>query len=241
MEERSEFLVLIDSNINKYGYHVTIVNSAVEPRYAYSIGLTTQFDFELSFAGGIYFKKDELFEIFDGIVRELKNDKNLNNQKISVGSLGTFSFSSVDPSWVKLTMLGAFDYYGTNNITVYQIVPDSDHYTLEIPNMSTEWTASEPIWQWLVKQWDYSIPENSTVITNLDALSGEVVTEVMRWEINEWEMFAGAGPDVDKEDTRVVSLGTMLGIDKTLLPAINLESGKGLWRDSADSDWNDWG
>lgn len=242
MDEISKFSDLIDFNIDKYGYHVTIVNSAVEPRYAYTIGLTTQFNFELIFAGGFYFKKDDLFEIFNEVVKAINNGNISDNQKIAVGSLGVFSLSHVDASWSKLMMLGAFDYYSTNDINAFQVVPDSDHYTLEIPHISTEWRASsDPIWQWLVKEWDYPVPENSTVITNLKALSGEAVTEVMRWETNEWEMFAGAGPDVEKEDIRVISLGTILGIDKTLLPTVSLEIGKGLWRESVDSDWNNWG
>ena len=74
----------------------------------------------------------------------------------------------------------------------------------------------------------------------LKALQGEPITELMRWEKDEWEMFAGPGPEVQKEDTRVVSLGTILGIDNTLLPAVDLETGKGLWRTDRDSEWQNW-
>jgi hypothetical protein len=63
----------------------------------------------------------------------------------------------------------------------------------------------------------------------------------MRWEEDEWEMFAGSGPDVEKNDIRVVSLGTILGIDSTLLSAVDLKIGEGLWRTDRDSDWNEWG
>jgi len=139
-------------------------------------------------------------------------------------------------------MLGVFDYYGTHEISAFQIIPDQNHSTLDIPNMSKKWdSSSEPVWQWLGREWDYAVPANSTIVTNIQALLGEPITEVMRLANNEWEMFAGPGPDVQRENMRVVSLGTILGIDKSILPATSLEIGKGLWRDSTDSDWNNWG
>ena len=54
-------------------------------------------------------------------------------------------------------------------------------------------------------------------------------------------MFAGSGPDVEKNDIRVVSLGAILGIDSALLSAVDLKIGEGLWRTDRDSDWNEWG
>jgi hypothetical protein len=71
-------------------------------------------------------------------------------------------------------------------------------------------------------------------------MMGEPITELTRWEDNEWEMFAGEGPEVEKDDMRVVSLGTILGIDKTLMPAIDLPIGEGLWRTDGDAEWNNW-
>lgn len=242
MEEKQKFSNVIRNNIDQYGYHVTIVKSAVEPRYAYTIGLNDLLKYELIFAGGIHYVQDELFQIFKGVVNELKTEKVLNNQKITIGSLGAFSLATVNPSWPELMMLGAFDYYGNSDVKAIQIIPDSKHYTLDIPDMTKVFNvSSEPVWQWLIRKWDYGVPENSTVITNINALQGETITELMRWESDEWEMFAGASSDVDEKEIRVIPLGTILGIDNSLLPAVNLEIGKGLWRDSGDSQWNDWG
>jgi len=92
-----------------------------------------------------------------------------------------------------------------------------------------------------VHTWNYSVPEDSTVVSNINALLGDTITEVTRWENNEWEIFAGAGPDVKEDEMRIVSLGTILGKDKTLAPAINLDLGKGIWRESLESSWNKWG
>lgn len=242
MDEKRQFLDLIKLNIEKYGYHVTTVNSMIEPRYAYTIGLSKLFNFELIFAGGIYYLKQDLLLIFDALFKELKRGKNLTNQRIAVDALGYFSLANVNSSWSNLMMLGVFDYYKTSHVKALQILPDEKHHTLDIPNMQKEFIASsEPIWQWLTRDWEYSVPNDSTVVTNINSLLGETITEVMRWENNEWEMFAGAGPDVQKKDIRVVSIGTILGIDKTLLPALDLKIGKGLWRDSVKSSWNSWG
>jgi len=241
MDKKEQFLERIRSNIEKHKFHVTTVFGGIEPRYCYTIGLSEMFGFELVFAGGFLFLLDDLILIFEAMFEEFKNNTNLKNQKISVGNLGTFSLAEVHPSWSKLMMLGVFDYYKISTVVVYQIMPDRDHYTLEIPNMTKMFDASlEPIWQWLVCEWKLNVPKESTVATNINALLGEPVTEITRWENDYWEMFAGAGPDVLKEETRIISLGTMLGIDKSLSPALDLAIGEGLWRSGDESEWNSW-
>jgi hypothetical protein len=236
------FKDLVQSNIDRYGYHITIVGGAIEPRFAYSIGLSTQFNFELVFPGGIYYLKEQVLQIFDEIIDNLKAGSWILDQRITIDTLGEFSLSPVHLSWSKMMLLGVFDFYKKADMQAYQIVPDAIHFTYDIPDMSREWSVStEPVWQWLNRKWPYKVPESSTVTTNLDALQGEPITELMRWEEGEWEMFAGSGPDVQKSDMRVVSLGTILGIDNTLLPAVDLEIGKGLWRTDRDSKWENWG
>lgn len=79
----------------------------------------------------------------------------------------------------------------------------------------------------------------SEAITDVAALRGDRITEACRWEENEWELFAGAGPDVAKEEMRVVSLGTLLAADSSLEAVLTLTVGTGLWRD-AISDWHPW-
>ena len=70
-------------------------------------------------------------------------------------------------------------------------------------------------------------------------MRGGRITEAVRWEETEWELFAGAGPDVVEKDVRIVPLGVLLGVDPTLEEATYLDIGKGLWRDS-DSEWVTW-
>ena len=77
--------------------------------------------------------------------------------------------------------------------------------------------------------------------TEVKVLFGKKVTEVMRWEIDDWEAFTQNGTDVNEDDIRIVPIATILGIDNTLLPIVNLQVAKGLWRDSELLEWNDWG
>lgn len=241
MKEKEQFLGLIKSNVAEYGYHLNIVSSEIEPRYAYSVGLKDIFGYELIFAGGIYYLKEELYKIFEAIVGTLKISKNMGSKIIDIKSMGRFSLCKVDPTWSELMLLGVFDYYKTNVVEAYQIIPESENFTLDIPDMTEEYNAFlEPVWRWLSQEWDYPVSSTCTVITNINALRGEPVTEIMRWEDNEWEMFAGAGPDVQQSDIRVVSLGTMLGIDKSLVDALYLAKGTGLWREAVNSDWQNW-
>jgi hypothetical protein len=38
MNKKQEFKKLIQSNIDQYGYHVTVIRGGLQPRYAYTIG-----------------------------------------------------------------------------------------------------------------------------------------------------------------------------------------------------------
>jgi hypothetical protein len=158
-----------------------------------------------------------------------------------INGLGRFSLVKCHNSWCKRLALGVYDYYKTEKINLFQIVPEEDNKLLDVPDMSLEWTAENRIWKWLELDWCYSVSPRSMAITNFIALKGQPITEISRWEDNEWEMFAGAGPDVEKEDIRIVPLGTMLGLDDTIIDCLNLEIGKGIWRDSGSSAWQKWG
>ena len=237
---KKEFLDLIETHISNKGYHLTMVmgNSQL-PRFSYTIGLTDMFGYELIFAGGMIYLKDDLVNIFDFIIKTLKTDKTAS--KFEIEKSGSFTLLSVEPSWSELTLLGAYDFYNTDKIQALQIVPDKEHHTLEIPDMSKEFIAnSEPIWRYLVDNWNYQVPENSTVTTNLKSLFGERITEIMRWEKDVWEMFVGNPSDDSEENMRIVSLGTIIGIDQSLLCSLELAVGTGIWRDATELKWNKW-
>lgn len=236
---RKSFIEKIDSNVKEFGHHITLVNNVSTPRFAYTIGTNTFLNIELIFAGGIVFMENEVYSVINEVVSILKV-QGVNNRPIKT-SLGIFKIDNVHPSWAELTMLGLYDYYQNKAYPVFQIIPIDENYTLDVPDMSVEWNvSSQPVWQWLSKDWNYDVPENSKVITNINALKGQIITEVMRWELDEWEAFAGSGPDVNPEDIRVISLATIIGIDISMDKMLKLEVGKGIWRDTQELVWNDW-
>ncbi|WP_299116456.1 DUF4262 domain-containing protein [uncultured Winogradskyella sp.] len=240
MTDKKSFKKKIKSNIEEFGYHVTLVTSSTEPRYAYTIGLYQKFGLELVFAGGIFYMKNQVLSIFKVIIDELNKEKELS--KVDVQGLGTFTLSKVDKSWSELMLLGVYDFFDIDEFKAIQVCPDKDHFTLDIPDLSKKFEQStEPVWKWLNNDLEYPVSQDLTVVTNLDALQGEPITEIMRWEEDEFEMFAGAGPDVEKEDVRVVPLATILSIDNSISDALKLEVGKGFWREDRESNWNNWG
>jgi hypothetical protein len=78
-------------------------------------------------------------------------------------------------------------------------------------------------------------------LTDLNTLRGGRITEVMRWEEDQWEIFSGSGPEIPESERRVVPLGILLEADKSLLPALELRLETGFWRDKGESEWRPWG
>lgn len=231
----------IQKNINSHGYHLYVVAAGIVPRFAYTIGLKESAGADLIFAGGTYYLLDEMKCIFEKAIFELKNNS-LSRINFTIEGLGAFSMHQVDTSWSERLMLGAMDFYSQGSLVAFQIFPDSLHYTLDTPDLSKPWSlSSEPAWKWIGSTWNESVPKNSTAVTNLSALQGGIVTEVVRWEDDQWEMFSGAGPDVLEHEIRVVPLTTLLALDPSLEIVIHLNVGDGLWRDSEEKEWHKWG
>jgi len=231
-----EFLQIIRTNIDKTGYHLTLVNGGQNPDFSYSIGLTATFGFELIIAGGFNSIKENE-SIFSNIYQQLQSGSSVNS-KFLLPDNEVFYLGKVDSSWCEKLMLGVYDYYNIVEISAYQIIPVER--TLDTPLMSKALILNDPIWKWLDIEWSIDTPKNSYVITDIDALKGKTIIEVAKWENHVWEMFSGPGPDVKKEDIRIVPLGTILGIDFTLKPIVSLNIGQGLWRKDKDSTWHDW-
>lgn len=239
--QKSDFFRRIRANIATHGYHVTVVTGGALPRYAYTIGGKDLVGAEFIFAGGEAYSQAQVGEILQAFLSWATQAPTWQQATIAAGALGHFSLVPADSSWSQRLLLGAFDYYQPAAIPVWQIVPDSPHRTLDIPDMSTAFdVATQPVWQWLVRSWPYPVPEASMAITHLPVLFGELAREVMRWEQAEWEIFAGPGPEVPKEEMRIVPLGVLLGLDAALARAIHLPVGKGLWREEGEQEWHEW-
>jgi hypothetical protein len=237
---RQELLQRIKRNIRQHGCHVYIVVGSAVPRYAYTIGLWETLRLELILPGASYYTTNEVNLILQAIHRDLIACSS-RDSSFPVDELGSFRLREAHGSWTRALLLGAYDYYQGAELKAYQVVPDDEHWTIDIPDLREEWSAqTQPIWQWLHEGWAYPIPRESTATTNVDALRGAKITEVVRWEEEEWEMFAGPGPDVSAQDARTVPLGTLLGADPSLRPAVDLQVGKGLWRAADAGEWHPW-
>lgn len=228
----------IRENIARSGLHIYVVIGETTPRFAYTIGVSDFVDYELILAGASFYMQDEVAKIIRGSIAQLKSSRD--RELVEIVGLGSFTLRKVDRSWARELMLGVSDYYQKEDIPALQIVPDQDHWTIDVPNMSVPWSAAqEPVWRWLREPWAYPVRESSTAVTDLAALRGGRITEACHWEDDEWELFAGAGPDVPKEGMRVVAIGTLLAVDPSLEPVLGLTIGTGLWRDTA-SAWHPW-
>jgi Domain of unknown function (DUF4262) len=238
--KKKQVIDRIREDIARSGQHVYVVSGGETPRFAYTIGVSESVGGELILAGAIFYMKDEVVKIINDIAKRLKAQRD--REVFEVEGLGSFTLRKAHSSWAAKLILGAFDYYKKHDIPALQIVPDKAHWTIDVPDMSAAWSASsEPVWRWLEAPWTFPVPKDSTAATNLAALRGERITEVMRWEENEWEMSAGPGSDVTGDDMRVVALGTLVAADKTLVPVVNLAIEEGLWRDAdGDSEWHPW-
>jgi len=108
--------------------------------------------------------------------------------------------------------------------------------------MGVLWNATtEPVWRWLHEPWTYPVPQTQRLQPISQPFAEIESRSLCAGRENEWEAFAGTGPDVPKDDVRVVPLGTPLAVDETLVPAVHLAKGEGLWRDpNPKSEWQSW-
>lgn len=218
------------------GCQFTIVAPSSCPRFAYTTGLKDELGVDFLVPGLSRFSDSDLVDIVEQCVAARRNGQ----QHAHVGALGDFEMRSADSSWVEILALGARKQYGT--LTPFlQIAQSRRDSTIDTPDTSKPWSAStEPVWKWLKDPWTLDIPAESTATTNLAALSGSRVTEATRWEPDEWELFAGSGPDTPTDELRVMPLATFLAVDPTIAAVLKLQIGEGFWRDAAELDWHVW-
>jgi hypothetical protein len=241
-EKRQKALNQIQETIAKHGFHIYVVRSGGDPHFGYTIGLTESLGVELILAATYFYRLDDVSKVINGVVRELLPPVAWDTVSTDADPWGTFSFRQVDMSWATALMLGAFDYYRGKNIEAYQIVPDETHWTIDVPDLSQPWSSTQaPGWRWVKEEWKYPVPKTSVALTDLNTLRGGRITEVMRWEEDQWEIFSGSGPEIPESERRVVPLGILLEADNSLLPAVDLRVETGFWRDKGESEWHPWG
>ncbi len=235
---KAEALENIRTNISTHGRHIYLVTGGPDPRFAYTIGLKEKFGAELIFAGGAFYSRVQIFDLLNRLSDILQETPDQSETDHSLGELGTFSLRKVDPTWSTKLILGATDYYKTPDIAALQVVPDAEHLTIDVPDLSqTRSESAEPTWQWLDKEWNNHIPGKTMVITDWDALRGAPILEANRWEEDHWELFSKPAQEIDKKMVRVVPFATLLGADPSLQLATELDVREGIWRDPEPFEW----
>jgi Domain of unknown function (DUF4262) len=240
--ERKKALALIKRNIEKSGFHIYIVSGGTSPRFVYTIGLREWLGAELVMAGGLFYEKnDDVLDIVHSLRKQLAKPSKLGpvwQSQLSVPRLGKFTLRKAHASWSRSLLLGALDYYSIDDVDAYQIVPETQHRTIDVPDMSKEWSATaEPVWGWLHEDETYPVSLDAEVMTPLDVLRGDPVTEACRWEDGYWEMFAGSDRDVPESEARLVPLGWLLALDPSLAIVLDLTIGEGVWREDRNAAW----
>jgi hypothetical protein len=219
---------------------VYLVTGGPSPRWQYTIGLAPRHGAELLLAGATAYPGDVAVRVLQELVSRVGR-VDTNGTGLPIEGLGTFTLRPVHRSWTDRLALGAQDFYQDENVPVWQIMPDEQHWTVDTPDLACPRNPNvEPVWRWLTEPWPFAVSTRSIAVTNMAALRGQRVTEGARWALDEWELFAGAGPDVRPEDVRRVPLATLLGADPTLVRMTELEVGVGLWRDPTDLVWQEW-
>lgn len=237
---RTEMLATIRDNIARHGHHIYIIAGGPAPRFSYTIGLRETVGSELVLAGAVFYMSSEVTRIVNHLASQLRAGQALDSG-FRVDGLGSFSLRRMHPSWESEMVLGALDYYDATEASAYQIVPDDEHWTVDVPDLARERSVTaEPVWKWISEPWSAPVPRDSRATTNLAALRGGRITEAARWENDQWELFCGPGPDVTEKDMRVVPLGTLLAVDDSLSAVLTLENGEALWREPDVGDWNPW-
>jgi hypothetical protein len=162
--DRKKALALIKRNIEESGFHIYIVSAGSSPRFAYTIGLRESLGAELVLAGGFFFEKsDQVLEILHSVRKQLASGMKgklgpVWQSELVVPELGKFTLRQAHASWTRSLLLGALDYYSIEDVDAYQIVPEARHRTIDVPNTSKEWSATdEPMWRWRDDGWPYTI------------------------------------------------------------------------------------
>ena len=237
MRTRNDAHDLIARNIRDYGCHIYVVSGGPTPRWVYTIGLTQSIGYELVFAGGAKYSKDDILQILRNAADKVDLDKRIMSKESS--DIGAFALAAVHPDWATRLLLGAHDFYQTS-INALQIVPDPAMRTIDVPDLSTPLALDQATpWRWLEEPWPYSISEKSEAMTDLKVLMGGRVTEVARWEEQYWEAFSDSGDEVSRDDAFLVPLGTLLGADQSLAAIMELHIGAAMWR-GEDGNWQAW-
>lgn len=228
----------VSRTVAKHGFQLTAVGPSAVPKYVYTIGLAESFGFEFLLAGAALLSVAEITKILTQLSQSVLTNVNgsIDELPSQVSSLG-----EVHPSWSDQLMLGATSFHH-RAVPALQPILVSSLETIDIPVASEPYSEeSAPVWKWLTKEWDLAIAKSTMVMTNREALKGEPIVEVSRWDDDAWELMADSDEKPTMENCRAVPLATLLGFDSSLHGVLALPAGRSLRRESRALPWRAWG
>ncbi|MGE0488926.1 MAG: DUF4262 domain-containing protein [Vulcanimicrobiota bacterium] len=228
MDFRRQLLAQIRSNIERSGRHIYAVGGGAAPPFYYTIGLYPKHGAELVLAGGLGLPPGAVGHLIDQAARHLESLLKPEDFKFEFPDCGRWQLRRADPSWSERLLLGAHDYWD-KRVPAWQLVPDAEHTTIDIPNLAVPFCV-EPTWRFFHEDWPYSVEAGCPVMTHLDALKGELIRKLVRWKSDFWEMYASAGQEVDESKVVDMPLGVLVAYDPTLTAVMDLPVGSGLER-----------
>jgi hypothetical protein len=233
----------IKSSIERFGQHIYVVGIGPLPRFAYTIGLSEKsVGAEFILPGAITLPITEVTQLLNDLSALAQSGDFDTSSSYALPNVGTVRLGSVHPTWTRRLLLGAADYYPDKSVSGLQVLLQDEFNTIDTPDLAQEWDPdSAPAWRWLDLPWNYPIPKETTVVTNLRALRGEAITEVSHWEDDEWELMAADSTPISESDLHVIAFGTLLAVDPALEDVLSLPLGSSMRRESHSSPWEPWG
>ena len=233
-DERELLHAHIRVEIATSGVYAALVQDGQTPRVGYTVGLTEDDLPEVVLAGGMALLAKPVLRTLKSSAVVSRAGRLADGGFLDLPGVGPFRAFAAHPSWARLLLGRARDFYGRDDVPALQLVPDGDLRTLEVPDMSVPWDPErEPIWRWLVEHWDADLPRDALAVTDLAALRGAPITQAGRWEESQWQMFTATTGEVSPDVIRVVPLATLLTIDPSLEPVTRLRVGDVIRRDAA--------
>lgn len=224
--------------ISSSGYFCFHVSGDLTPRWSYTVGRSAGGKCDLVFAGGLIYGPRAVMRIIDRVV---SSGIDRSGESIGIPGLGKFSLNPLHHTSPKDLTFWVEHYADGLDSRVMQLVPDAQHNTKEIPNLSESWQSmGSPGWRWLTETWDFDVPGNGLVTVDLGVLRGQPVRELVRWGDDSWEAFSGNPAEMRKRDMRVINVATLISLDWTNEVALRLSVGGGVWREGCETPWIDW-
>ncbi len=221
---RHPMLDAIRANIVAHGHHLTSVMAGQSPRYLYTIGLLPKIGAELVLAGIATIPLAPAAQVLNCLAKKVKNGEPPRETKLEIPGFGHFVLGRVHQTWVERLLLGALDYYDLSELKVWQVLPNQEQGTIDVPSMAFPYSSStDPVWRWLEEDWPYDPSPETLVLTNISALQGGPITEVGCWEPMEWEMFSGATSTILESEMMPAPLSTLLAHDPSLKVAFGMK------------------